>query len=192
MLARGPPGRRRGNAPLPFLARTFVRRLAILLQRGVKLVLEPVAHILSEFAAHPARPPPQRARIVLQVSSLRQIVEIVNSGAMLRGAEKAQAQQIAASLGKLFCRRCGYCQPCPQGVPITNAMVFEGFLRRFPVAVVIVVVAGLGWPKSWMRCFSVSTTTMSLTGSWAHWANSRWRFWRTLEGDTTRTGQEAR
>lgn len=66
-----------------------------------------------------------------------QIVEIVNSGATLQGAQKAQAKQIAASLGKLFCRRCGYCQPCPQGVPITNAMVFEGFLRRFPLAKIL-------------------------------------------------------
>ena len=68
---------------------------------------------------------------------VRQIVQIVNSGATLKGAEQAKARKIAASLGKLFCRRCGYCQPCPQGVPITNAMVFEGFLRRFP------------WPRFW-------------------------------------------
>jgi len=72
-----------------------------------------------------------------QPEQIRQIVEIVNSGATLRGKEKAAADKIAASLGKLFCRRCGYCQPCPQGIPITNAMVFEGFLRRFPVAKIL-------------------------------------------------------
>ncbi len=68
---------------------------------------------------------------------IRQIVQIVNSGAMLRGREKAAADKIAASLGKLFCRRCGYCQPCPQGVPITDSMVFEGFLRRFPLVKIL-------------------------------------------------------
>lgn len=68
---------------------------------------------------------------------IRQIVEIVNSGATLKGPEKAKARKIADSLGKLFCRRCGYCQPCPQGVPITNAMVFEGFLRRFPISKIL-------------------------------------------------------
>jgi predicted aldo/keto reductase-like oxidoreductase len=68
---------------------------------------------------------------------IRQIVQIVNSGATLRGREKAAADKIAAGLGKLFCRRCGYCQPCPQGIPITNAMVFEGFLRRFPMSKIL-------------------------------------------------------
>ncbi len=68
---------------------------------------------------------------------IRQIVQIVDSGATLQGSEKAQAERIAASLGKLFCRRCGYCQPCPQGVPIVNAMVFEGFLRRFPLSKIL-------------------------------------------------------
>jgi predicted aldo/keto reductase-like oxidoreductase len=68
---------------------------------------------------------------------IRQIVDIVNSGATLKGREKVEADKITATLGKLFCRRCGYCQPCPQGVPIANTMVFEGFLRRFPLAKIL-------------------------------------------------------
>ena len=70
-------------------------------------------------------------------AQIRQIVQIVDSAATLQGEEKLAAEKIAASLGKLFCRRCGYCQPCPQGVPITNAMVFEGFLRRFPLSKIL-------------------------------------------------------
>jgi len=64
-------------------------------------------------------------------AEIEQIVAVVESGATLTGPEKAQAQAIADSLGKLFCRRCGYCQPCPQGVPLTLAMVFDSFVKRF-------------------------------------------------------------
>lgn len=61
---------------------------------------------------------------------IEQIAALVESGAVLEGEEKARAERIAAELGKLFCRRCGYCQPCPQGVPITTAMIFESMVKR--------------------------------------------------------------
>jgi len=61
---------------------------------------------------------------------IEQIAPIVASGAVLEGEELARAEKVAADLGKLFCRRCGYCQPCPEGVPITTAMVFDGLLKR--------------------------------------------------------------
>ena len=40
-------------------------------------------------------------------------------------------------LGKQFCRRCEYCQPCPQGVMITTAMAYKVIASRMspPVAV---------------------------------------------------------
>jgi predicted aldo/keto reductase-like oxidoreductase len=63
---------------------------------------------------------------------IREIAAIVESGRTLVGQERDEAEAVASRLGKLFCRRCGYCQPCPEGVPITTAMVFDGFLRRFP------------------------------------------------------------
>lgn len=63
---------------------------------------------------------------------IEQIVEIVSTGEPLAGAELAEAERIADRLGKLFCRRCGYCQPCPQDVPIQLAMVFRSFEKRFP------------------------------------------------------------
>jgi len=62
-----------------------------------------------------------------------EVVAVVASGRTLQGEELARAEKIAAELGKLFCRRCGYCMPCPEGVPITTAMVFESFLKRLPL-----------------------------------------------------------
>ncbi len=61
---------------------------------------------------------------------IEEIVAIVESGELLNGVEKAEADEIVARLGKVFCRRCLYCQPCPEGVKITQAMVFSGIVRR--------------------------------------------------------------
>ncbi len=61
---------------------------------------------------------------------IEQIAALVESGAVLEGDDKARAEAIATRLGKVFCRRCGYCMPCPQGVPVQTAMVFEGMVRR--------------------------------------------------------------
>ncbi|MGD2175412.1 MAG: aldo/keto reductase [Candidatus Brocadiaceae bacterium] len=63
---------------------------------------------------------------------IEEIVSLVESGRTLEGEERRRAEQAAAELGKLFCRRCGYCQPCPQGVPVTRAMIFEGLVKRLP------------------------------------------------------------
>ena len=63
---------------------------------------------------------------------IEEIAAIVDSGKLLSGAEKAEAEKIAADLGKLFCRRCGYCMPCAEGVPITTAMIFDSMVKRMP------------------------------------------------------------
>lgn len=39
--------------------------------------------------------------------------------------------EIASSLGETFCRRCGYCLPCPQGIDIPTQFLMEGYLSRY-------------------------------------------------------------
>ncbi|MHC4591462.1 MAG: 4Fe-4S dicluster domain-containing protein [Planctomycetota bacterium] len=63
---------------------------------------------------------------------IEEIVRIVDSGEALQGEEKKRADEIAARLGRLFCRRCGYCQPCPEGVPVQQCMILDSFVKRFP------------------------------------------------------------
>ena len=76
------------------------------------------------------------------VEEIEEVVGVVASGALLEGADKARAEKIAADLGKLFCRRCGYCEPCPQGVPIQTAMNLDGLCKRLPPASIAGWVAG--------------------------------------------------
>ncbi|KKN92868.1 hypothetical protein LCGC14_0203960 [marine sediment metagenome] len=74
---------------------------------------------------------------------IEQIAAVVESGATLTGDDKTRADEIVQRLGKVFCRRCGYCQPCPEGIPITSALIFEGFTNRMPPENVVGMAKGL-------------------------------------------------
>ncbi len=45
--------------------------------------------------------------------------------------ELEEIEEIASSLGETFCRRCGYCLPCPQGIDIPTQFLMEGYLTRY-------------------------------------------------------------
>jgi predicted aldo/keto reductase-like oxidoreductase len=42
-------------------------------------------------------------------------------------------ERLRRELGTRFCRRCGYCQPCPEGVKIVSLMTLETLTKRFPL-----------------------------------------------------------
>ncbi len=48
--------------------------------------------------------------------------------------DKANCQKIVSELAKNFCRRCGYCAPCPQGINIPNNFLFANYLRHYGLA----------------------------------------------------------
>ncbi len=62
---------------------------------------------------------------------LEQNIAAVNNTAPLTAEEKAAVLEIRSALGTNFCRRCNYCQPCPQGVNISGSFLFEGYLSRY-------------------------------------------------------------
>lgn len=51
--------------------------------------------------------------------------------AKLNEEEIVGIEQIRTRLGTNFCRRCNYCQPCPQQINISGCFLFEGYLSRY-------------------------------------------------------------
>lgn len=49
----------------------------------------------------------------------------------LTSDERENLSKEVAQLGQKFCRRCGYCQPCPQGINIPSVFLFEGYYKRY-------------------------------------------------------------
>lgn len=63
---------------------------------------------------------------------LMQVIKIVEAGKFLTAAEKKKIRELRKKLGKVFCRRCGYCLPCPQEINIQLVLNYRNFFRRFP------------------------------------------------------------
>ena len=49
----------------------------------------------------------------------------------LTAEETAECTRLVQELGSVFCRRCGYCAPCPQGIDIPTNFVLANYLRNY-------------------------------------------------------------
>ena len=45
--------------------------------------------------------------------------------------ETRMLMECVGDLGKGFCRNCGYCLPCPEGIPISDVFRFESYYQRY-------------------------------------------------------------
>lgn len=52
----------------------------------------------------------------------------------LNDADKEECKKIAKELGSQFCRRCGYCAPCPQGINIPQNFLLANYKRKYGLA----------------------------------------------------------
>lgn len=67
------------------------------------------------------------------MANIRELEENVAAAEELRPLSTEEEDWLRAEaeeLGSTFCRRCGYCSPCPQGVPIQNLLLTEICLKR--------------------------------------------------------------
>jgi len=63
---------------------------------------------------------------------IREIVAIAEEPPGLTPEERERIAAVSAELGTRFCRRCDYCQPCPQGIQISSIMNIGSFIKRLP------------------------------------------------------------
>ncbi len=67
-----------------------------------------------------------------KVHEIEEIVQLLEGPQQLTGAEKQEMQQLRDELGNQFCRRCDYCQPCTEGIPISSVMTSNTLAKRLP------------------------------------------------------------
>jgi len=68
------------------------------------------------------------------MDSVEQVVKNAANGVNITPLTESEIEEInkeIKELGNNFCRRCGYCKPCPEGIDIPNVFVFEGYVTRY-------------------------------------------------------------
>lgn len=60
-----------------------------------------------------------------------EILDLYQAPQSLSAEELTEIETIRVELGQKFCHRCGYCQPCDEGVAITEIFTFRSTAKRF-------------------------------------------------------------
>ena len=68
-------------------------------------------------------------------NAVDEVVSLYQRPNIVTGEDRQLMEKYRVELGKQFCRRCEYCQPCPQGVMITPAMGYKIVASRMSPAV---------------------------------------------------------
>ncbi|OLS02982.1 aldo/keto reductase [Tissierella creatinophila] len=77
---------------------------------------------------------PNISVVIPGMESMEQIIQNSRAGIDRREMteeEKEMLAKEASTLGAEFCRRCGYCLPCPQGIDIPTNFLMEGYYTRY-------------------------------------------------------------
>jgi len=72
--------------------------------------------------------------VIPGMDSVAQVEENIFAGQEvlpLSAGEKSVLEEEAVRLGAAFCRRCEYCQPCPQGIDIPMVFLLDGYYTRY-------------------------------------------------------------
>lgn len=75
--------------------------------------------------------------VTVAIPGMRKLEEVIENSSIgnefipLSEKEREIILNEARELGNEFCRRCGYCAPCPQGIDIPTQFVLEGYYLRY-------------------------------------------------------------
>ncbi len=67
-----------------------------------------------------------------RINEIDEIIQVLEGPRKMTEAEQGEINQFREELGTRFCRRCDYCQPCSEEIPISTVMVANSFLKRLP------------------------------------------------------------
>jgi uncharacterized protein len=67
-----------------------------------------------------------------KIEEIEEIYKIYEGPQKMTAAERTEMKRLIKELGTRFCRRCDYCQPCTQGIPISMVMTFDTLVKRLP------------------------------------------------------------
>jgi uncharacterized protein len=67
-----------------------------------------------------------------RIEELREILDLMQENGPLTAEEDKAIEEYRHDLGKTWCHRCDYCQPCPQDIPISMVLAAKSFARRMP------------------------------------------------------------
>ena len=67
-----------------------------------------------------------------RIEELREIISVMKVKGPLTREEGDAIERYRSTLGKTWCHRCDYCQPCPESVPISMVLAAGSFARRMP------------------------------------------------------------
>jgi predicted aldo/keto reductase-like oxidoreductase len=70
---------------------------------------------------------------VQETREIEEIVRVLEEPRQITGEEQQEIEQLRREVGSRFCRRCDYCQPCPEGISISMALTGNNYLKRAPV-----------------------------------------------------------
>lgn len=70
--------------------------------------------------------------VIPGMDSVNQVIENIEASNVIFDEEKqVKCQELKKLYAESFCRRCGYCLPCPQGIDIPFSFILKGYYDRY-------------------------------------------------------------